>query len=636
MRSSKARQSAVLFKEGNVRAKLKLWGSGDDQAGEAATGTKQDLQTPTPAESALVGKVLSNKYQVLSFIGRGGMSVVFKAKDLLLDKDVALKVLRSHLLTDAESVERFKIEARAVSSLNSKHIIRLFDFDVTDDMQPFIVVELLIGPTLADVVEQSPEGTPPDEAISWFCQIASALQDAHDQGVIHRDLKPANVAIDGQNAKIFDFGIAKVLYGGGKQAKLTQTGDVFGSPMYMSPEQARGEKLDHRSDIYSFGCLMYEVLTGCPPIEADNIFDMLRKQMTEEPIELSKMAPAVSESLNYVVMRCLSKSPSVRYQSARHLLTDLIHVKEHRKIPKTELKKVSNYDSAKAIRLHQQRERASFEGVRNALTVAVFVALLGFCCAAAVAWLTTQMQNPSDNVSQTRQLQAAKDEYYKLKMLALDLYQANQYEQAIPLLRMCLANLCAKEPEANKPHDQKGEFGTEIEVSAHCLGKSLEQLRRFDAAYKIYKDYNLANDLKYFEEMSANNPAYLSATASWSNNAKLENTVDLQTRRNMEAKDEYYKLKRSALNLYQLNRYEQAIPLFRQCLASPCAKEAEANRPHEQQGEFGTELEVSAHCLGKCLERLGQLKEAYKVYKDYNLENDCKDFEEIHGNNPAS
>ncbi len=467
---------------------------------------------PTPSEKALIGKVVAGKYHVVSFIGRGGMSVVYKARHLLLDKDVAIKVLRSHLLTDQESIERFKVEAQAVSALNSKHIIKTHGFDLTDDGRPFLVVELLIGPTLADIVESHPEGTPPDEVIDWFCQIATGLKEAHEQGVIHRDLKPSNIALDEADentAKIFDFGIAKVLYGeGNKQSKLTQTGDVFGSPMYMSPEQARGEKLDARSDIYSFGCLMYELLTGTPPIVGQNIFDMLRKQMSEDPPDVSAMAPAVSESLNYVVMRCLSKTPSLRYQSARHLLSDLMCVKEHRKIPR-ELKKVSHHASAQAIR---QRDETPSKGnlqetVRMGFVVISFLCLLGFLSAGAVSWWTAlkswepplKSWEPPPDIESPLKINP-NEEYENVKKVAMSYYTNCQYENALPLLQYCLKDRKTKPRNGSEFVDSKGQLHSKNCSCADDHGRTREELEeigmltRYISHCRTVLNYRKTND----------------------------------------------------------------------------------------------------------------------------------------------
>lgn len=479
--------------------KLVLFRSPSDTESADIASSPAVKNAPTLPEQTLVGKVLANKYHVLGFLGRGGMSSVYVASHLLLQKDVAIKVLRSHLLTDRESIERFKVEAKAVSALNSKHIIRLFDFDVTDELEPFLVVELLVGPSLADLVEQNPKGVLPDKAIGWFCQIASALQEAHEQGVIHRDLKPSNIAIDGDVAKIFDFGIAKVLYGdGNKQAKLTQTGDVFGSPMYMSPEQARGEKLDPRSDIYSFGCLMYEVLTGHPPIEADNIFDMLRKQMSEEPQQLSAVAPAVSESLNYVVMRCLSKSPSLRYQSAKQLLADLLHVKEHRKIPR-ELKKVSNYDSAQAIRRHDVPERVSAETIRMGVAVIAAVSVVGFCASAGIAYWAPQLPVPW--LTHQKEEQLEKENFDKLLILARDVNNLGSPASAATVYELCLASPYVA--RLNSRLKLKNELEPNLQQIAKELSECYLRSNDENRAISVLKAYGLTNEALDLEKERA-------------------------------------------------------------------------------------------------------------------------------------
>ncbi len=437
-------------------------------------------RTATASERSIIGQVLNDKYHVMSFIGRGGMSVVYRARHLLMQKDVALKFLRSHLLADVESVNRFRTEARAVSALNSKHIIRLFDLDVTVENQPFLVVELLIGISLADIVKDKGR-IPQDEAVGWFCQIAQALQDAHEQGVIHRDLKPSNVVIDDGMVKIFDFGIAKVLFTeGADKSKLTQTGEVFGSPMYMSPEQCRGSKLDGRSDIYSMGCLMYEVLSGSPPFVGQNIFDTLSKQCNEEPIPLTDVVSELSDSLDYVVRRCLDKSASLRYQSAADLLRDLEDVRDHRKIqnaiprsgPKVQAQNIRH------IKTPDGPKESVADNIKMAVVLTIFACALGFG-SAAVAWFT--MQKPPEKpqtttvASTSAKTASADPDFDRVRELAYSCYEKGWYDKAIPLFTFMI---------------EKGKkYPDEVKRAGQNLGRCHQLLGRLDDALKTYKIY---------------------------------------------------------------------------------------------------------------------------------------------------
>lgn len=447
---------------------------------------ERSKRTPTISERALIGQVLNDKYHVMSFIGRGGMSVVYRARHQLMQKDVALKFLRSHLLADVESVNRFRTEARAVSALNSKHIIRLFDLDVTVENQPFLVVELLIGISLADIIRDKGRINQ-DVAVGWFCQIAQALQDAHEQGVIHRDLKPSNVVIDDDMVKIFDFGIAKVLFSeGAERSKLTQTGEVFGSPMYMSPEQCRGQKLDGRSDIYSMGCLMYEVLSGTPPFIGQNIFDTLGKQCHEEPVPLVDLVSDISESLDYVVRRCLDKSPSQRYLSATDLLRDLEDVRDHRKLQHMFQQRGprANAQNIRQIKTPDGTKVSIAENVKMAVVLIIFACALGFG-AAAVAWFTTQKpaetQQAASGAAQSKPSKLDPD-FERVRDLAYSCYEKAWYDKAIPLYTFVI--------------EKGNKYPKEVKKAGQHLGRCYQLMGRLDDAYNTYKTYGFHPEAK--------------------------------------------------------------------------------------------------------------------------------------------
>jgi serine/threonine protein kinase len=284
-------------------------------------------------QDQLIGTVFAERYKMLSIIGRGGMSIVYKAKHTLMDRLVAIKVLHNHLLSDALTFQRFQKEAQSASSLSHPNIITIYDFGVTGFGQAYIVMDYLEGESLEKAIER--DGYIKEErAIIIFQQICSALDHAHSKGIIHRDLKPSNIVLLSEDTnkdtvKIVDFGIAKVINPDGKQKQqLTQSGEVFGSPLYMSPEQCLGEKLDIRSDIYSLGCLMYETLTGQSPIIGNSAVDTMRKHVYEQASSFKDASPniKISQGMEAIVFKCIEKETINRFQSANDVYEALTMV----------------------------------------------------------------------------------------------------------------------------------------------------------------------------------------------------------------------------------------------------------------------------------------------------------------------
>jgi serine/threonine-protein kinase len=239
--------------------------------------TAQALFVNPPLLTA--GSKIGRHYQVISFIGEGGASAVYKVKHQHLEKEFAVKVLLPNRIPTGSMLKRFQQEGRSIGRLKHKHIVSVHEFGVDENNQPFLVMDYLEGKTLSDLIKDT-GGLEPIRAAAIFQQIAEALEHAHANSVIHRDLKPNNVIIvhdeKGQETvKLVDFGIAKLEEEASLQDTLTKTGEIFGSPHYMSPEQCKGRALDARADVYSFGCLMYETLTGTPAAQADTVFDIL-------------------------------------------------------------------------------------------------------------------------------------------------------------------------------------------------------------------------------------------------------------------------------------------------------------------------------------------------------------------------
>lgn len=278
----------------------------------------------------LIGKVLGGHYQILSAIGAGGMSAVFKARHDMLDRIVAVKIMHSHMLTQQGSLARFQQEAKAASHLTHPNIISVHDFGVSNDEQVYLVMDYLEGISLAELLVEKGHLTP-ERAVPIFMQICDALHHAHHRGIIHRDLKPSNVMLINTESledvvKIVDFGIAKLLPGSALESqRLTQTGEVFGSPIYMSPEQCTGQTLDARSDIFSLGCVMYETLCGKPPFVGQNMLETMYIRLSEKAKGFDPDLK-IPKQLEAAIMIAIAREPENRYQNMLELRQDLENV----------------------------------------------------------------------------------------------------------------------------------------------------------------------------------------------------------------------------------------------------------------------------------------------------------------------
>ncbi len=293
------------------------------------------------------GDCLSEKYEFLESVGSGGMGIIYKAKHLGLNKMVAIKLLHPYLL-NPETIMRFQREARTASNLRHPNLITVQDIGATDDGQPFMVMDFVSGQSLSELIKEKGRLTV-EETLSIFLQICSGLAYAHKENILHRDLKPSNVMLvkdeHGEyHAKILDFGIAKVLEDGDKQAStLTRTGDVFGSPLYMSPEQGAGNKLDRRSDCYSLGCMLFESLTGTTPFIGKSIIEtlMLHSQQKPPTLKEATLGSEFPEALEKLVQKLLQKAPDDRYQSVLEIREDLQSIESELKSCKSQENNVS-------------------------------------------------------------------------------------------------------------------------------------------------------------------------------------------------------------------------------------------------------------------------------------------------------
>ena len=258
--------------------------------------------------------VVNDRYEIGKRIGRGGMAEIFQARDILLDRPVAIKVLFPEFATDPAFVERFRREAQAAANLNHPNIVGVYDWGKVNNTY-YIAMEYVNGRTLADILKQSGTLTPM-QVCDVMGEVASALISAHQNGVIHRDIKPGNILVSttGQ-VKVADFGIARAL-GSGVEQGLTQTGAVMGTATYFSPEQAQGASTDQRSDIYSLGVVMYEMLSGSAPFTGENAVAIAYKQVHEQAMPLDQRVATVPPEVAAIVARCMEKSPDDRYASA--------------------------------------------------------------------------------------------------------------------------------------------------------------------------------------------------------------------------------------------------------------------------------------------------------------------------------
>ncbi|MGH3938777.1 MAG: Stk1 family PASTA domain-containing Ser/Thr kinase [Pseudonocardiaceae bacterium] len=269
-------------------------------------------------------RLLSERYELGETLGYGGMSEVHRGRDIRLGRDVAIKVLRADLARDPQFQHRFRKEAQNAAALNHPAIVAVYDTGETDSDYgplPYIVMEFVEGRTLRDIVKT--EG-PMDEqrAMETMADVCAALDFSHRGGIIHRDVKPANVMITNDGAvKVMDFGIARALADG---QGLTQTAAVIGTAQYLSPEQARGEPVDARSDVYAAGCVLYELITGQPPFTGDSPVAVAYQHVREDPTPPSHQHPGISAAMDAMVLRAMSKNPANRYQSAAEMRSDLV------------------------------------------------------------------------------------------------------------------------------------------------------------------------------------------------------------------------------------------------------------------------------------------------------------------------
>jgi serine/threonine protein kinase len=331
-------------------------------------------------------------YEFLENIGEGGMGVIYKARHKHLNKVVAIKTLHSHM-TNADLIKRFELEGKAASILSHPNIIAVHDFGLTQTGQPYMIMDYVHGQTLADALRQF--GTVPmAQFIPIFLQVCDALAHAHKRAVLHRDVKPSNIMLvpnqkSGFDVRIMDFGIAKLLDESETGAQnLTKTGDAIGSPIYMSPEQARGTRMDHRSDLYSLGCVMYECLSNSPPFCGNTALDTMMMHIDTKPMPISQasMGQTIDPRLEQVVMRLLEKDPANRYQTMDEVREDLIALQNPDKT--AVLPSVRDSQLVTAVQKARIKEKEQKQLKEKAPLFAIIggIAVVTVICVAVLLW----------------------------------------------------------------------------------------------------------------------------------------------------------------------------------------------------------------------------------------------------------
>ena len=270
----------------------------------------------------MLNEVIANCYQIVEKIGEGGMGEVFRGVDINLDRDVAIKVMRTELARRPEILQRFRKEAVVLAKLNHSNIATLYNF-VHDGNNYYMVMEFAPGQTLDVLIADCVGGLPWQYALELFMDALRAIDHAHKQGIIHRDIKPANMMVSERDTlKVLDFGIARVL----GESGFTKAGIVVGTTKYMSPEQILGRSIDTRSDIYALGIVLYKMLTGHVPFEGLGEFELMKAQVEERVVPVRQIIPDLPEAVDVAIMRSLEKAPEDRFQRASEFIAALVPI----------------------------------------------------------------------------------------------------------------------------------------------------------------------------------------------------------------------------------------------------------------------------------------------------------------------
>lgn len=299
------------------------------------------------------GRVLGNRYEIICRVGTGGMAVVYKAKDNMLNRFVAIKILREEFKENEEFIRRFKVESQAAASLSHQNIVQVYDVGEEDGLH-YIVMELLEGQTLKQYMTEKGGRLSWREAANFSMQICRALEHAHSKHVVHRDIKPQNIIItEGNKLKVADFGIARAANNSTMTNTLT---NAVGSAHYLSPEQAHGTYTDNRSDIYSLGVVMYEMFTGRLPFDAEESLNVIMQHLHDEPIAPCKINEDIPRGIEAIIMRAMMKEPRLRYDNATQILEDLVEVYQHPDIKISMLNASDGKENSDEVQENRRRQ----------------------------------------------------------------------------------------------------------------------------------------------------------------------------------------------------------------------------------------------------------------------------------------
>ncbi|MGW4482652.1 Stk1 family PASTA domain-containing Ser/Thr kinase [Amycolatopsis sp. NPDC004368] len=354
-------------------------------------------------------RLLSNRYELGETLGYGGMSEVHHGLDVRLGREVAIKVLRADLARDPQFQERFRREAQNAAALNHPAIVAVYDTGEANTEfgnLPYIVMEYVEGRTLRDIVKT--EGPMSQKrAMEVMADVCAALDFSHRHGIVHRDVKPANVMITKNGAvKVMDFGIARAMHDG--QSAMTQTAAVIGTAQYLSPEQARGEAVDARSDVYAAGCVLYELITGEPPFTGDSPVAVAYQHVREDPNPPSSVNPAVTPELDAVVLKALAKGPANRYQSAAEMRSDLVRTLSGQRpsapmvMSEDERTQVMNADRRQPQRYEEYAEEPDEDPKakrRNRTILAIVAALIVAGVILLIMWLNGSFRSETTSAA---------------------------------------------------------------------------------------------------------------------------------------------------------------------------------------------------------------------------------------------
>ncbi|MBX9720833.1 MAG: serine/threonine protein kinase, partial [Candidatus Obscuribacterales bacterium] len=425
----KARSEVTRYLSDLSRCQCHLKLNAENSEGTAQPSSPPELEKSSKGAQKMstslsdASEILGERFEVLSFLGQGGMGTVFKVKEKNLDKIFAVKILDPRMVKDALSVKRFEQEAKAAIQLTHPNLAAVYEYGIGVQGTPYLVMDYLEGKTLAEILE-SENYIDHGRVVDLFIQICEGIMHAHLKGVIHRDIKPSNIMISKsasgiEYAKVFDFGIAKVMP---ERAidftqELTQTGELFGSPAYMSPEQLKGLPVDERTDIYSLGCALYKALTGKLPFEGKSVVDTIVKVVTTEAEDFADLKSKyhIPIALEDITLCCLAKEPSKRYADVGSLMHDLESVRESKPISNT------------AKSFSKKDYEAKQKGKRKKL-----ITIVGLTVVLTGAILASMWQTP---VSHQQFRNKDFEDAWNYDMQAASRYGSQDYDMAIPLMQ---------------------------------------------------------------------------------------------------------------------------------------------------------------------------------------------------------